>query len=147
MWCGIRWTGWSRSSTTREGRNSGRMPPPNPRKYDSAKLVIGTHVITGHKSTTQQAWFKRSFLECFSQDMDECNFEKGTFREQQLSYFCGNALECRQVPPRIRVRAHFHISKRLLNFRSATERQCRGQSTIWKMNSLWSGFMRKLRKL
>ena len=65
--------------------------------------------MTIHKSTTQQAWFKRSFLECFSQEMDECNFEKGTFREQQLSYFCGNALECRQVPPNSRTYPFSHF--------------------------------------
>ena len=27
----------------------------------------------------------------------ECSFEKGIYREQQISYFCGNALACRIV--------------------------------------------------
>ena len=35
--------------------------------------------------------------QCIMNGDPECDFSPGIYREQQLSYFCGNALECRQV--------------------------------------------------
>ena len=35
--------------------------------------------------------------QCIMEGDPECDFTPGIYREQQLSYFCGNALNCRQV--------------------------------------------------
>ena len=47
-----------------------------------------------------QEWFIKDLTICIVSGDPECNFSPSVYRRQQLSYFCGNALECRLVGSR-----------------------------------------------
>ena len=49
---------------------------------------------TSEKPSTK--WFEKDLSECILQQDPECNFSSQYFQEQQLTYFCGSAPECRQ---------------------------------------------------
>ncbi|TRY68406.1 hypothetical protein TCAL_10235 [Tigriopus californicus] len=49
------------------------------------------------KQKPPEGWFRKNISECVLNDDPECSIKKGYYREQQLTYFCGNALECREV--------------------------------------------------
>ncbi|XP_059089092.1 heparin sulfate O-sulfotransferase-like [Tigriopus californicus] len=53
--------------------------------------------IWNKKVKPPQEWFERDAELCILEQDPECFFQDGQYRIQQLSYFCGNALECRKV--------------------------------------------------
>ena len=44
-----------------------------------------------------QDWFEKDLSQCILTNDPECDFGPGYLIEQQLTYFCGSAPECRQV--------------------------------------------------
>ena len=63
--------------------------------------TISYHI--GHTPTYDlfyQAWIDMDFDTCVLKGLPECSYDPTDgkmFREMQLSYFCGSALECVQV--------------------------------------------------
>ena len=67
-----------------------------------------------------QSWFLKSFNSCVMKGEPECNFsaDGSVFREQQLTYFCGSAIECRQIGNRDAL----EVCKILLNSQFSSSR-------------------------
>ena len=65
-----------------------------------------------------QSWFNLDFNACVRSGHPECRFDNdgSGIMEQQLTYFCGNAIECRQI-----------------GNRDALEVGCRLQVIFWKV--------------
>ena len=42
-------------------------------------------------------WFERDISQCILSNDSECDFGSDYLIEQQLTYFCGSAPECRQI--------------------------------------------------
>lgn len=68
-----------------------------------------------------QAWFNKDLSECILNKDPECKMGTDHLIEQQLTYFCGSAIECRQVGNGDAVRVAMYNAERYYSVIGVTE--------------------------